>query len=208
MPGLRESLCDARRSLRRQKNRLAEEGDLTFVRHHDETNLTKWIGEFLTLEHAGWKGGNGSALDCSAQTRELFVAALIGAAAQGRLERLELRLNGKPLAMLVSFLCAPGSFSFKTAFDEGYARFSPGVLLQIENLALLNRPDIHWCDSCASEGHPMIDSLWTGRRIIGRYSVAIGGSGRRAVFGALLRAELSRTASRKSAFTPTQGDDE
>ena len=198
-----------RKEFRRQKNRLAEEGDLTFVRHLDETNLTTWIGEFLALERAGWKGGNGSALDCSVQTRELFVAALIGAAAQGRLERLELRLNGTPLAMLVNFLCAPGSFSFKTAFDEGYARFSPGVLLQIENLALLDRADIDWCDSCAAEGHPMIDSLWTGRRSIGRYSVAIGGLGRRALFGALLRAELARGISRKASLsTPAKGDDE
>ena len=75
--------------------------------------------------------------------------------------------------------------------------------------ALLERADIEWCDSCAAEGHPMIDSLWTGRRSIGRYSVAIGGSGRRALFGALLRAELARGTSRKSSLpTPTQGDDE
>jgi hypothetical protein len=42
----------------------------------------------------------------------------------------------------------------------------------------------------------MIDSLWTGRRSIGRYSVAIGGSGRRGLFGALLKAELARSAHR------------
>ena len=40
---------------------------------------------------------------------------------------------------------APGAFSFKTAFDEDYARFSPGVLLQIENLALLERDGIEYC---------------------------------------------------------------
>ncbi len=198
-----------RKELRRQKNRLAEEGALTFSRQFDENNLDQWITDFLALERGGWKGSNGSALDCSAQTRNLFTAALTGAAARGKLERLELRLDGKPLAMLVNFLCAPGSFSFKTAFDENYARFSPGVLLQIENLAQLDRPDTDYCDSCAAEGHPMIDSLWTGRRAMGRYSVAIGGSGRRAIFGALLSAELARGASRQSYAThPPQGDDE
>jgi Acetyltransferase (GNAT) domain len=197
-----------RKELRRQKSRLGEEGALTFARHADDKGLSDWTAEFLALERAGWKGGNGSALDCSPQTRTLFTEALAGAAARGRLERLELRLDGRPLAMLVNFLCAPGSFSFKTAFDEDYARFSPGVLLQIENLALLTRPDINWCDSCAAEGHPMIDSLWTGRRAIGRYSVAIGGSGRRAIFGALLKAELSRSNSRKTLPTQAQGDDE
>lgn len=198
-----------RKELRRQKNRLAEEGELTFARHDDDVGLTGWTKEFLALERAGWKGDNGSALDCSPQTRELLSAALKGAAARGRLERLELRLDGKPLAMLINFLCAPGAFGFKTAFDEDYSRFSPGVLLQLENLHFLNRNDIAWCDSCASEGHPMIDSLWTGRRSVGRYSVAIGGSGRRAIFGALLKAELARGVARKPSLpTPVQGDDE
>jgi len=157
-----------RKELRRQKNRLSEHGVLTFWRQDDGEGLDSWIQEFLALEQRGWKGANGSALACAAETRNLFVEALRGAAAAGQLERLELRLDGKPLAMLVNFLCAPGSFSFKTAFDEDYARYSPGVLLQIENLALLERPAINWCDSCAVEGHPMIDSLWTGRRHIGR----------------------------------------
>lgn len=198
-----------RKELRRQKNRLAEEGELTFVRQLDDVGLAEWTAEFLALERSGWKGSNGSALDCARQTRMLFVNALKGAAAGNRLERLELRLDGRPLAMLVNFLCAPGSFSFKTAFAEDNSRFSPGVLLQIENLALLERPDILWCDSCASEDHLMIDSLWTGRRAIGRYSVAIGGPGRRTLFGALLKAELARAAPRKpSAPLLAQGDAE
>ena len=47
-----------------------------------------------------------------------------------------LDLDGKPLAMLVNFLTAPGSFSFKTAFDEAFSRYSPGVLIQLDNLAI------------------------------------------------------------------------
>jgi hypothetical protein len=132
----------------------------------------------------------------------MFRQALRGAAAKDQLELLDLRLDGVPLAMLVNFICAPGSFSFKTAFDERYARFSPGVLLQIENLALLERGDVEWCDSCAAEGHPMIDSLWTGRRRIGRYSVAIGGGARRGAFGLLLRAELAKKRVRPVQMQP------
>jgi Acetyltransferase (GNAT) domain len=194
-----------RKELRRQKNRLSDAGALTFARDTSAVGLAKWTDEFLALEYRGWKGARGSALACAHETRVLLTEVLAGAATAGRLERLDLRLDGRPLAMLVNFLCAPGSFSFKTAFDEDYARFSPGVLLQIENLALLEHPDIAWCDSCAAEGHPMIDGLWTGRRAVGRYSVAIGGSGRRAIFGALLKAELARSASRKAK--PVTGDD-
>jgi hypothetical protein len=188
-----------RKELRRQKGRLSDEGVLTFIRCDSDAGLEPWIEEFLTLERRGWKGAYGSALDCADATRNLFIEVLKGAAFAGKLERLELRLDGKPLAMLVNFMTPPGSFSFKTAFDEDYARFSPGVLLQIENLALLERTDIAWCDSCAAEGHPMIDSIWTERRRVGRYSVAIGGRGRRAIFGMLLNTELARNAARASS---------
>ena len=39
----------------------------------------------------------------------------------------------------------------------------------------------------------MIDGLWTERRAIGRYSVAIGGAAKRSAFDRLVGAELSRT---------------
>ena len=198
-----------RKELRRQHKRLAEEGRLTFERGDGSSKLDQWIADFLALERAGWKGANGSALDCAEETRALFCNTLMGAAAAGKLELLAHHLDGRPIAMLVNFITPPAAFSFKTAFDENFARFSPGVLLQYENLALLKRDGIEYCDSCAAEGHPMIDSLWTGRRSIGRYSVAIGGSGRRAVFGALLKAELARSRSRKSSLpTLAKGDDE
>src|SRR3546814_1995050 len=86
-------------------------------------------------------------------------AVLTGAADAGKLDMRALDLEDRPLAMLVNFLCPPGGFSFKTAFDEDYARFSPGVLLQQANLDLLEVPKIAWVDSCAAPGHPMIDSV-------------------------------------------------
>jgi CelD/BcsL family acetyltransferase involved in cellulose biosynthesis len=181
-----------RKELRRQHKRLAEEGALRFVRSDGSADLDRWITDFLALERAGWKGENGSALDCAVETRTLFRGALAGAAAAGKLELLAHYLDDRPIAMLANFLTPPGAFSFKTAFDEDYARFSPGVLLQYENLALLTRDGIDWCDSCAAQDHPMIDSLWSGRRAIGRYSIAIGGGAKRAAFAALLLAEKTK----------------
>jgi CelD/BcsL family acetyltransferase involved in cellulose biosynthesis len=181
-----------RKELRRQHSRLAELGRVEFARSDGGEQLEEWIDEFLKLERRGWKGRNGSALDCADDTRQLFRGALHGAAAAGNLELLALRLDGRAIAMLVTFITLPGAFSFKTAFDEDYARFSPGVLLQIENLKLLERDDILWCDSCAAQDHPMIDSIWSGRRSIGRYSIAIGGPVRRMVFATLLAAEKAK----------------
>lgn len=192
-----------RKELRRQKKRLEELGALTFMRSDGSAGLTEWTEEFLALELAGWKGKEGSALACDGATRQLFCDTLSGAAARGQLQLLDLRLDGKPLAMLVNFISGEGSFSFKTSFDEDYARFSPGVLLQIENLALLDNPAIAWSDSCAAAGHPMIDSVWAQRRKIGRYSVAIGGAGRRMLFNGYLSAELARARKRAELAAQT-----
>ena len=181
-----------RKELRRQLNRLGEQGAVAFERRQDDLELAEWTTAFLELEAAGWKGKAGSALGLAAETAELFRSSLAGAAEQGRLERLTMTLDGKPIAMLASFLCAPGAFSFKTAFDEAYSKFSPGVLLQCENLMMLDRPEIAWTDSCAAADHPMIDHIWRERRTVGRVSVAIGGLLRRRAFGVLAKAELRR----------------
>ncbi|WP_338240680.1 GNAT family N-acetyltransferase [Aurantiacibacter hainanensis] len=183
-----------RKELRRQQRRLAEEGDFQVERLTDYTDIAGWTREFLQLEARGWKGEARSALQCNFATRQIFQHAIAGAAARGRLERLALRLDGKPIAMLANFLTAPGAFSYKTAFDEDYARFSPGVLLQRENLALLDREDIAWADSCAAQDHPMIDHIWRQRRAMRRLSIGIGGALRRAAFGAVIRAETGTWA--------------
>jgi CelD/BcsL family acetyltransferase involved in cellulose biosynthesis len=183
-----------RKELRRQRTRLAEEGSLTFERIEGDQGLAQWTEEFLALEAAGWKGAQGSALASADETRTFFAETLAGAAAAGRLERLVLRLDGRAIAMLANFITAPGAYSFKTAFDEAYARFSPGMLLQLENLALLERPGIHWADSCAVEGHPMIERLWRDKRRMVSRNIAIGGPLRRTVFR-LLKAYETRSRS-------------
>lgn len=181
-----------RKELRRQSKRLNEEGVLSFERLSDDEGVAEWAKAFTALEQKGWKGRAGSALGCSEDTAGLFEQALVGAAQAGRLERLSLSLDGKPIAMLANFICSPGGYSFKTTFDEDYSRFSPGVLLQRENLDILARTDIDWVDSCAAQDHPMIDRIWRERRVINRYSIAIGGRLRRAAFRVLIRKEIGQ----------------
>lgn len=181
-----------RKELRRQHNRLAEEGALAFERLGGDEGLEAWTAEFLALEAAGWKGEACSALASAPDTEALFIEVLAGAAKSGRLERLALRLDGRAIAMLVNFITPPGAFSFKTAFDEEYARFSPGMLLQLENLALLKRPEVAWADSCAAEGHPMIERLWRDKRRMVSRNIAIGGLFRRTLFRLLMAWETRK----------------
>lgn len=183
-----------RKELRRQHKRLSEAGALRFERQTGAQDLDAWVGEFLALEQAGWKGRNRSALVDDPATRAWFAHAMHGAAAHGRLECLRLSLDGAAIAMLANFIAPPGAFSFKTAFDERFARFSPGVLLQRENLELLARDDVDWCDSCAAADHPMIERIWREKRAMVRVNVAIGGPLRRSLFRQVLRAELRKQA--------------
>ncbi len=171
-----------RKEIRRLQGRLAEKGEVRARRLEDEHELGAWCDAFLAIEKGGWKGEAGSALACAPQTEAFFRAAVAGAWAADRLDFLRLDLDGRPIAMLVNFMAAPGGFSFKTGFDEAYSRFSPGVLIQIENLAILDRPDIGWMDSCAIEDHPMIDSLWSGRRTIVRVTIPLKGARRKMIF--------------------------
>ncbi len=181
-----------RKELRRQHARLSECGTLSVERLHDDTKLRAWIDEFLSLEAAGWKGAEKSALASDAATRGLFADSLTGAADAGVLERLALRLDGKAIAMLVNFTTKPHSFAFKTTFDENYARYSPGMLLQRENLALLNRDGITLNDSCAAEDHPMIERIWRDRRTVVGVNIAVGGALRRRLFAPILNHEAGR----------------
>ena len=194
-----------RKEHRRQANRLAEQGAVAFRRWSAGEPVEPWIDAFLDLEARGWKGRAGSALASHGETEAWFRAILSGAAAAGKLGMRALDLDGRPLAMLVNFLCPPGGFSFKTAFDEDFARFSPGVLLQQANLDLLDDDRIAWVDSCAAPGHPMIDSVWRERRALVWVNVPLGGTGDRWRFSMLSKAERAwRRWKRPEPATPSE----
>lgn len=178
-----------RKELRRQANRLAEEGAVRFRRWAPDEPVAPWIDAFLDLELRGWKGRAGSALASHGDTAAWIRAILPAAADARRLDMRGLVLADRPLAMLITFLCAPGGFSFKTAYDEGYSRFSPGVLLQQSNLDLLEDDRIAWVDSCAAPDHPMIDSIWRERRHLVWVNVPLAGAGDRFRFSLLSKVE-------------------
>ena len=185
-----------RKEIRRLRSRLAEQGPLAARRLDAAADLPDWCDSYLRLERSGWKGRSGTALTCDPAAEAFFRAAIAGAWHAGRLDFLRLDLGERPIAMLVNFLTPPGGFAFKTVFDEAFARFSPGVLIQLENLSLLDRGDIAWVDSCAVEGHSMIDSLWPGRRSIVRVTVQLRGLRRSAVYAACRALEIGARGAR------------
>lgn len=171
-----------RKELRRQWNRLQDLGTVELDMLAADADATPWIDEFLTLEASGWKGAAGSALASAPDTHGFFRDALLAAQDHRALCFSALRIDGRAVAMLITLIDRDAGFSFKTAYDEGLAQLSPGVLIQRETLALLAARNLEWIDSCAAQNHPMIDSLWLGRREIVQISLPLPGLANRLAF--------------------------
>jgi CelD/BcsL family acetyltransferase involved in cellulose biosynthesis len=159
---LREALPGtSRKEYRRLERRLADAGTVRYEAPEGEAA----IDAFLRLEAAGWKGERGSALGSSEAGQRFFRRATQAAAARGRLMMLGLTVAGRPVAMKCNFLAGEGAFAFKIAYDESYARCSPGALLELENIrAFHRRPELAWMDGCAAPDHFMLNRLWLERR--------------------------------------------
>ena len=183
-----------RKEWRRLRRLLEDRGKVEFRWHDGADDLERWIADFLRIEASGWKGEANSALACNPDTKATFREAMRRGALHGALVRCELTLDGKPIAMLVNFRAANGrtTFGFKTAMDDAYRKYSPGVLLENAYLEILDEERRTWCDSCAAPDHPVMTKIWKGRRAVGRVSVAIGGSVRRTLFSPLLSLETRK----------------
>jgi hypothetical protein len=153
-----------RKEFRRLKARLGETGHLAFVERRQGDMLGPWIDDLIRLEAAGWKGRRGTALAADSQTLPLLRMALHQLAAAGRLRFWKLTLGGQPLAMLFAMTDGRQMWLGKIAYDEAFAKYSPGALLIIDvTEALLGAGDVDLVDSCAIPGHPMIDRIWRDR---------------------------------------------
>ena len=155
-----------RKEYRRQKRRLAELGELREDWLKSGDRLDEWVDAFLRLERSGWKGDEETAIASDETAADFFRRACFGAFEQSKLDIIKLSFNGAPIAMMVTFLARPfGNFTFKIAYDESYAKYSPGVLLELAYLerVLMDCAKGGWSDSCAAEDHPMINKLWRDR---------------------------------------------
>ncbi|HYV36018.1 MAG TPA: GNAT family N-acetyltransferase [Gemmataceae bacterium] len=188
-----------RKELRRQRRRLGELGQLESRVLHQSDDAEKWIDQFLQLEASGWKGQHGTALRDHESEGDFFRTIAREAFARGRLMMLGLFLDGQPIALKCNFLMGEGSIAFKIAFDEDYARFSPGVQLELDNIAEAHaRVGLRWMDSCAISRHFMINRLWKERRVMQNVLVATGRRGGDLVVSALpLLRWLQRLVRRK-----------
>jgi hypothetical protein len=153
---------------RRLKRRLAEQGELVHSVARGPEEIRPAIEGFLALEAAGWKGRQRTAMAIDRYRAAFAREAVHGLAEQDLCRIHSLTSGGKLIASLIVFVEAGVAYTWKTAYDENYSTFSPGVLLMIEvTKQHLEDPNIEMTDSCAVPDHPMVSRLWSERKPIG-----------------------------------------
>jgi hypothetical protein len=175
-----------RHSVTRLSKRLGEQGRLHVASYRAGEPCEDWIKRFLELEERGWKGRIGTALSKSQSDQRFTSEMLHRCAANGKLQLLALQLDDKTIAMKCNITTGTNGFAWKITYDEDYYKFSPGCVLEKENIEMLHHHrEIAWMDSCATPNHPMIDSLWPDRRLVQSISIGTNQRGSRLAMSAL-----------------------
>jgi len=175
-----------RKELRRQRKRLGETASdenatVVFSRADDATAVAHALGDFLRLEADGWKGRAGTAARDHADIARFMTSAVTTLAGEGKAWIGRLAVDTHAIAamvMLASGASEAGAvWAWKIAYDESYARFSPGVQVLLDvTQALLDDPNVARADSCADADHPMIDHIWRERLVLADRLISIGPS--------------------------------
>lgn len=182
------------KELRRQRRRLNERGTLRFSVSEEAPALRRAAETFLALEAAGWKGATGSALIQNPDSAN-FTRALLrsGARREGSLIA-ELTLDGRTIASVIVLVSGGRGALWKIAYDESLAKFSPGCLL-IEDITRWMRTSatLTMLDSCATEGHSMIEGLWDERLLLADIMIGLRQGSDRGFATCVARERLRRT---------------
>jgi len=177
-----------RRELRRQRTALARElgGELTTT---DLAGDGAAVDRFLVLEDAGWKGQAGTSMT-GAGADGFFKQVCANFAAAGRLKLLALGTGDRTVAMKCNLIAGDGVFCFKIAHDPAFARSSPGVQLELDNIEHFHEHSgLAWMDSCADPNNQMINRIWPDRQHLRTVLVPSGG-----IIGRVGRAEAALAA--------------
>jgi len=167
-----------RKDLRRQRKRLGERGRLTLLDANDAPTVARALDDFFLLEAQGWKGRAGTAARCDDRIARFMQAAVTALAAEGKARITRLCIDARPVAAMVTLRSGETAWCWKIAYDEGEARFSPGVQVLLDVTAmLLDDRTIALTDSCATSGHPMIDHVWRERRVLADRLMSPGAGG-------------------------------
>lgn len=153
-----------RKEFKRLRNRLSEQGDMTTDILQQGQDVKPFVDDLLSLEAKGWKGGRGTAIAANPKLKLALEEACGNLHRANKLRFWSLNLNGKAIASLFAIVEGDQAWLGKIAYDEAFAKYSPGVQIIIDcTESFFAEPHVKQIDSGAIPNHPMIDRIWRDR---------------------------------------------
>lgn len=125
------------KDLRRCRRRLEEYGEVDFRIRHGAAAAQ----DHLRLEHAGWKGDNGTSLLSSVEQAGFFREMSARFEETGAIVFAETLCDGKVIASSSNLLLGDTLNAFKIGWDPEFAKSSPG---RLNEMSLLERAPVLW----------------------------------------------------------------
>lgn len=162
------------RDMRRQMRLLEKQGHLAYCIARQPHEIGARMEEFLALEASGWKGRKRTAMVMDRLHAAFAREAVTNLAAIDAVRIHTLDLDDRAIASMIVFIMNGEAYTWKTAYDERYARFSPGKLLTSELTEWhLDDANIMRTDSCAVADHPIMSRLWRERETMGTLVIGL-----------------------------------
>lgn len=160
--------------MRRQRNQLTTKGTLTYEVARQPREIRVRMEEFLALEAKGWKGAKRTAMVLDRYRAAFAREAITNLSDSDSVRIHTLDFNGRAIASMIVFVMSGEAYTWKTAYDEDFKRFSPGKLL-MEDLTTwhLDDANIMRTDSCAVPDHPLMSRFWREREEMGTLIVGL-----------------------------------
>lgn len=149
-----------RKNYRRRWKQLVNDGVVEVVLHRHPGQAGDLAERFLQLEKRSWKGSHGTAMACEPEDASFFREMVQNGGHGSNLFFVELKFNGKPIAMTSNFIAGQTLFAFKIAYDPDYQDYSPGILAEIQTVKLFHAaPELTRGEGGAT-GESYLRSYW------------------------------------------------
>jgi CelD/BcsL family acetyltransferase involved in cellulose biosynthesis len=191
-----------RKKLRQHRRKLSEKGALTSSITTEPEAVRKAVEEFLAMEASGWKGRQGTAIASNEAEAAFMRGAMATLAEHGSAVVHSIYLDGKPVSMQIAARAGVAAFTWKTAYDEAFHDFSPGMLLLEDyTAAFLADKSISFVDSCSFDDTGFM-SAWQERQTVADIWIDArrGGSLEFRALGGLQKAYRDARAAAKAAY--------
>lgn len=145
------------RENRRLYRNLSKNFDIKYVEHR---NKAEGLERFKDLENKGWKHSRKTSIKSSKSISNYYDSLIADQAANDKIQFQELWANDQLIAASFRLTTGKHWFDVKTTYNEGFSQYSPGRLLELENLGQLDPNSFNIIDSCTSTDNYMINKIW------------------------------------------------